>query len=328
MIEKSNEGVTTSAIQLRDLTRSYGARRGISDVTLDVPEGSLFGFLGPNGAGKTTAIRVLLGFLRPTHGEASALGMDCWRDSAKIKQDVGAIPGDLRLWPWLTGHSALSLFGRVRGRDLRGQGRALAEELELDLSVRVRRMSRGMRQKLGLILALAHEPRLLVLDEPTTALDPLMQDRLRAILRRMASKGHTVFFSSHTLSEVEDLCERVAIVKDGRIVADGTLESLRADTGYAVSWRVRDAETMVMPTLRGLSVELRRENEYVGTYVGPARDLIVQLSTMPIEDVSITRMDLETIFRRYYDRTPTSTTPSTPSTPSTSSTPTTPPTTP
>ncbi len=296
--------MSTNAIQLRGLTRSYGTRRGISDVTLEVPEGSLFGFLGPNGAGKTTAIRVLLGFLKPTHGDASALGLDCWRDSAKIKQEVGAIPGDLRLWPWLTGHSALSLFGRVRGRDLRSQGRALADELELDLSVRVRRMSRGMRQKLGLILALAHQPRLAILDEPTTGLDPLMQDRLRAILRRMAGDGRTVFFSSHTLSEVEDLCERVAIVKDGRIVADGTLESLRADTGYAVSWRVPNPNAVALPALAGLHVERRGENGYVGTYVGPARDLIVQLSTLPIEDVSITRMDLETIFRRYYDKAP------------------------
>lgn len=295
--------VTTNAIQLRGLTRSYGARRGISDVNLEVREGSLYGFLGPNGAGKTTAIRVLLGFLKPTQGDARALGLDCWRESAKIKQDVGAIPGDLRLWPWLNGHSALALFGRVRGRDLRAQGRELADELELDLSVRVRRMSRGMRQKLGLILALAHQPRLLILDEPTTALDPLMQDRLRAVLRRMALKGHTVFFSSHTLSEVEDLCERVAIVKDGRIVADGTLESLRADTGYAVAWRVPDPTAIAIPTLEGLSVERRGEFEFAGTYVGPARDLIVHLSTLPIEDVTITRMDLETLFRRYYDQT-------------------------
>lgn len=301
--------MTTYAIQLLGLTRSYGPRRGISDASLNVPEGSLYGFLGPNGAGKTTAIRVLLGFLKPTDGQARALGLDCWRNSAQIKHDVGAIPGDLRLWPWLTGHSALALFGRVRGRDLRTQGRALAEELELDLSVRVRRMSRGMRQKLGLILALAHQPRLLVLDEPTTALDPLMQDRLRGILRRMAANGHTVFFSSHTLSEVEDLCERVAIVKDGRIVADGTLESLREDTGYAVSWRVREGETLVLPTLAGLSVELKNPTCYAGTYVGPARDLIVQLSTMPIEDVSITRMDLETLFRRFYDSSPEAGTP-------------------
>lgn len=302
-IEPSHRtSVTTYAIQLQGLTRSYGARRGISDVTMNVPEGSLYGFLGPNGAGKTTAIRVLLGFLQPTRGDAKALGLDCWRDSARIKQDVGSIPGDLRLWPWLTGHSALSLFGRVRGRDLRGSGRALADELELDLSVRVRRMSRGMRQKLGLILALAHQPRLLILDEPTTALDPLMQDRLHAILRRMAAKGHTVFFSSHTLSEVEDLCERVAIVKDGRIVADGTLESLRADTGYAVSWRVREGEEVVLPVLAGLSVERIGPTVYAGSYVGPARELIVQLSTLAIEDVSITRMDLETLFRRYYDR--------------------------
>ncbi len=187
-----------SLIHLENLTRGYGHRRGIEGVSLSVVEGALFGFLGPNGAGKTTTIRVLLGFLRPTGGAAKIFGLDCWRDSKAIKRDIGYVPGDLRLSEWMNGATALSIFGAVRGQDLSRPGRDLAKTFDLDLQVKVRAMSRGMRQKLGLILALAHSPRLLVLDEPTSALDPLMQQVLQDLLRRRAAAGQTVFFSSHS----------------------------------------------------------------------------------------------------------------------------------
>src|SRR4029077_7808302 len=143
-----------------------------------------------------TTIRVMLGFLRPSGGAARIFGLDCWYDSKAIKQDVGYLPGDLRLPSWMDGAAALSIYGSVRGRDLRRSGGELAEKFGLDLRVKVREMSRGMRLKLGLIIALAHSPRLLVLDEPTSALDPLMQQELRALLVKMAAQGHTVFFSS------------------------------------------------------------------------------------------------------------------------------------
>lgn len=289
-----------AAIDIRRLTRRYGSRRGISDVDLRVPAGSLFGFLGPNGAGKSTTIRVLLGFLRPTEGSATVLGRDCWRDSAQIKADVGAIPGDLRLWPWLTGRSALKLFGRIRGRDLSAAGARLAEELELDLSVRVRAMSRGMRQKLGLILALAHDPAVLILDEPTTALDPLMQERLRGILRRMAGAGRTVFFSSHTLAEVEDLCERVAIVKAGRIVADSTLAQLKRDAGHDVEVAWKPGAAPQHPP-EGLTLREQTPSRWAGRLDGPVEPLLAFLAGRGIEDVKIARPDLERLFRRYYE---------------------------
>jgi ABC-2 type transport system ATP-binding protein len=289
------------AIEITQLTRRYGARRGVEGVTLAVPAGALYGFLGPNGAGKTTTIRVLLGFLRATSGGARVLGLDCWRDSERVKAQVGTIPGDLRLWPWLTGHSAVALFSRVRGIDLRAQARALAEELELDLTVRVRSMSRGMRQKLGLILALAHQPKVLILDEPTTALDPLMQDRLRKILRRMASSGHTVFFSSHTLAEVEELCERVAIVRKGRIVADSTLEQLRARAGHdvLVQWApgAAPADDRLPP---GLTLHEREGERWVGRLDGPVGPLLTFLASRAVADVSIARPDLEAIFQSFY----------------------------
>jgi ABC-2 type transport system ATP-binding protein len=306
----------SAVIEVANLTRTYGSRRGIQDVNLSIPEGSLYGFLGPNGAGKTTTIRVLLGFLRATSGRASVFGLDAWRRSAEIKAEVGAIPGDLRLWPWLTGVSALKLFGRVRGRDLMAKGRALADELELDLKVRVRAMSRGMRQKLGLILALAHEPRLLILDEPTTGLDPLMQDRLREILRRMAKKGHTVFFSSHTLGEVESLCDRVAIVRQGRLVADDALDALQHAAGHEVTivWKAPQdgaSEGQARHAATGNSVPAevpdflvlteRTPTRWVGSLRAPVSTLVEYLADKPLDDLTIARPDLESLFRRFYE---------------------------
>lgn len=293
-----------SVIEISALTRRYGDRRGIDDVSLTVGEGALYGFLGPNGAGKTTTIRILMGFMRATSGSARILGMDCWTQSHHIKANVGFIPGDLRLWGWLTGRAALKYFGSMRAMDITKQGESLACELELDLSVRVGQMSRGMRQKLGLILALAHQPRVLILDEPTTALDPLVQERLRSILRRMAQAGHTVFFSSHTLGEVETLCDRVAIVRQGRIVADSTLSELQSRAGHEVTVDWRDDEAgracAAMAAPKGLTLDRAGSGRWQGRYRGEVVDLIAALSGKPIADLSIARPDLETLFRRYY----------------------------
>lgn len=290
------------AIRTENLTRAYGSRRGIQDVELSIPQGALYGFLGPNGAGKTTTIRVLLGFLRPTGGRASVFGLDCWSKSAAIKADVGYVPGDLRLWPWLTGHSALSLFASIRGRELKAEGQRLAEVFELDLGVRVRSMSRGMRQKLGLILAMAHKPRLLILDEPSSALDPLMQERFRALLREAAGQGATVFFSSHTLGEVESLCERVAIVKRGLIVADDTLEGLRSQARHEfdIRWAAGGGDRVEAPRLVRLSV--RTAERWAGIVEpGGLEPFLAFLAGKPVADIRLAKPDLETIFRRYYD---------------------------
>ncbi len=296
--------MTAVSITTNALTRTYGSRRGVSDINLSIPAGSLYGFLGPNGAGKTTTIRVLLGFLRATSGTARILDMDCWRDSHRIKAEVGAIPGDLRLWPWLTGNSALKLFGRIRGRDIVARGRELAEVLELDLSVKVRQMSRGMRQKLGLILSMAHDPKVLILDEPTTALDPLMQERLRKLLRARAEAGATVFFSSHTLAEVEELCERVAIVKKGLIVADSTLAQLRSQAVHEVSiaWKPGAAPAQVPACLR---LTTQSAEQWHGALASESerdlRELLAFVASQQVADISISRPDLETIFMRYYN---------------------------
>lgn len=289
------------AIRVERLTKRYPGKTAVDAASLRVGAGEIFGFLGPNGAGKTTTIRVLMGFLRATAGRATMLGRDCWRESARIKRDVGYLPGDLRLPSWLTLGSAVRLASLSRGADLSSGVGALAERLELETDVRVRAMSRGMRQKLGLILALAHEPRVLVLDEPTASLDPIAQETLAQILRDRAHGGAAVFFSSHTLSEVERLCDRVAIVREGRIVADETIERLRTRARRIVTLffaSAEEAEGFEAPEF--LKVD-RREGARVWCELhAGAHDLIAWLSSQPVRDVEISPPNLERLFQGYY----------------------------
>ncbi len=200
----------------------------------------------------------------------------------------------------MDGRTALRIWGSVRRRNLAAEGRRLAERFQLDLSVKVRNMSRGMRQKLGLILALAHRPRLLVLDEPTVTLDPLMQTVFQQLLREMASAGHTVFFSSHTLGEVEQLCDRVAMIRAGRIVADEPLQQLRNRAGHQVMIRWRDAESAAAAPPEFLTVDKREGLGWHGTFAGPVEPLVAWLAGRAIDDLSIGRPDLETLFHRFY----------------------------
>ncbi|MEX2307664.1 MAG: ABC transporter ATP-binding protein [Pirellulales bacterium] len=289
-------------ISTQQLSKRYGRRVGIEAANLNVGEGEIFGFLGANGSGKTTTIRLLLGFLRPTHGRAAIFGLDCWRASARIKRDVGYLPGDLRLYPWLTGQRALKIIGRTRGIDLRASGAALADRFQLEMDLSVRRMSRGTRQKLGLLMALAHNPRLLILDEPTSGLDPVMQGVLTNYLRVLASDGHTVFFSSHTLREVETLCDRVAVVCQGCIVADETLQSLRARARRTVELLFADAETAARVALPDFLQAARRDGRRLHCELeGPAPPLVRWATQQPIEDMTISPPDLETLFRKFYD---------------------------
>ena len=291
-----------SVIVTDQLTRRYGERTGIERVDLRVAEGALFGFLGPNGAGKTTTIRVLLGFLRPTEGSAEVLGCDCWRDGARIRRDVGYLPGDLRLYSSLTGHDHLHTFGAVRGMDLSRPGADLADRFSLDLDVQARKMSRGMRQKLGLILALAHRPRLLVLDEPTASLDPLMQEQLIQHLRGLAAQGHTVFFSSHSLSEVERLCDHVAIVRDGRLVADEPLTSLRARARrhFTIRW-AKDVRLDGIKAPESVEILDRDQHIWRGRLDGPVDEFVKWVNSHSLDDLALGQPDLESLFRGFYE---------------------------
>ncbi len=290
-----------SVIVTRNLTKRYGRRVGIDGLDLSVPPGSVFGFLGPNGSGKTTTIRLILSLLRPSEGEAVVFGLDCWRHGRRIKADIGYVPGDLRLYSWMTARSALGVFGHIRGANLVRSGLDLADRFDLDVDVRVRNMSRGMRQKLGLLLAMVHWPRLLVLDEPTSGLDPLMQQTLYDELRERAASGATVFFSSHTLSEVEALCEHVAILRNGILVADEAVETLRARAPRQVALRWKEAGVpSELKTPEGLEIVERRGAEWRGTLDGHVMDFVRWSASLPLDDVTISEPDLEHVFQQFY----------------------------
>lgn len=207
-----------AVIETEGLTKAYGKARGIEHVDLDVREGEVFGFLGPNGAGKTTTIRTLLNFLRPTSGRARIFGLDTRRESVEIRARVGDLPGEFALEDKMTGEKLLKFFARLRGiRDL-GYAHEVAERLGADLHRPMRRLSRGNKQKIGLVQAMFHRPPLLILDEPTGGLDPLVQEEFLDIIEEVRAEGRTVFFSSHVLSEVERVSDRVGIIRDGLLV--------------------------------------------------------------------------------------------------------------
>ena len=218
----------TAAILTRALTTYYGKTPGIIDIDLEVHAGEVFGFLGPNGAGKTTTIRTLMDLLRPSSGSATILGLDSSRDSVAVKRRTGYLPGDLAMWKQMTGRQLLLYLGNLRGLDVEAAVAKYAERLDIDLDRRVGAYSSGNRQKIGIIQAFMHHPELLILDEPSAGLDPLMQQEFYRMVDEVKAQGRTIFLSSHILPEVERVADRVGIVRRGRLVAVETVEDLKA----------------------------------------------------------------------------------------------------
>ena len=214
-------------IQTNQLTKSYGRSRGIIDVTFAIEEGEVFGFLGPNGAGKTTTMRVLMGLLHANSGSATISGLDCWKESTEVKKLVGYLPGEFTFDPGLRGAQILEYLGHLRGGVDQAFLRSLVERLGLDPSKRFREYSHGNKQKLGLVQAFMHKPRLLILDEPTSGLDPLNQQEFYKMVAEVHAGGRTVFLSSHILPEIEQTCDRVAIIREGRLIKIDHVSALK-----------------------------------------------------------------------------------------------------
>jgi ABC-2 type transport system ATP-binding protein len=283
------------------LTKRYGADRGVIDLSFSVVQGEVFGYLGPNGAGKTTTIRLLLDLVRPTSGGARVLGLDPRRDGRSLRARLGVVPGDLRLYERLTGREVLTYFSALRGRRLGPEADALAERLDADLSRTVRTLSKGNRQKIGLIQALAHRPELLVLDEPTSGLDPLVQEQVLGLLREAAADGRTVFLSSHALSEVQRTADRVGVLREGRLELVEDVDSLRARALSRVV--VSFAQTPPVGSFDGLPGV--RETERHGTVVGftldgPADPLVKALARYEVVGLDSHEADLEDVFLALY----------------------------
>ena len=227
----------TSVIRTEKLTKSYGSHRGIVDVNLEVQQGEVFGFLGPNGAGKTTTIRVLLDLIRPTSGKAYVFDVESSVDPTAIHRRIGYLPGEFALYDRLTGGQTLEYFGNLRGGVDRAYQAGLIERFDLDPNRRFREYSKGNKQKVGLVVALQHRPELLLLDEPTAGLDPLVQQTFFSLLRERVADGGTVLLSSHILSEVERSCDRVAIIREGRLVQVDRVDALRDLAHHQVELR-------------------------------------------------------------------------------------------
>ncbi|MFZ0217829.1 MAG: ABC transporter ATP-binding protein [Candidatus Dormiibacterota bacterium] len=248
----------TNAIETRGLTKDYGGR-GLFDLDLDIRQGEVFGYLGPNGAGKTTTIRLLMGFVRATSGSAKVLGLDCWRQAVEVKRHVGYLPGELPQFGGLRGAEVVAMLEGMRGPVDQTRVADLATRLDLDLGMRFREYSRGNKQKLGIVLALAHRPKLLILDEPTGGLDPLNQQTFYEFVDEAKADGATVFCSSHVLSEVERLCERIAIIRHGRLIEVATMAGLhhlhyrRVDIEYAGP--IPDAAIRAVPGVDSVDVD-------------------------------------------------------------------------
>jgi ABC-2 type transport system ATP-binding protein len=294
--------VAMPVIETEGLTKLYGTVRGIEDVTIAVDAGEVFGFLGPNGAGKTTTIRTLLDLLHPTRGSASIFGLDSRRDSVAIRARLGNLPGDFGYGRAPTGRAAIALLARLRGVEGLGRAEALAERFRADLDRPLGELSRGNRQKVGLIQATFHEPELLILDEPTSGLDPLMQEEFLALVAEERERGCTVFISSHELDEVERVCDRVGIVRGGRLIAVERISELLGKARRKVSFKLAGpADVEELRTLAGVS-DLEVSGSQVSFRIAGDLDAMIKtIARHHVSDLELTHPTLEEVFLTYYE---------------------------
>jgi ABC-2 type transport system ATP-binding protein len=287
------------AILLEGLTKYYGRRRGVLELDVTVREGEVFGFLGPNGAGKTTTIRLLIGLIRPTAGSARVLGLDAWSRRDEVHRRLAYLGSDPGFLGELTGRELLSHLARLRGIEP-AAWRPLAERLELDPGVAIRKLSRGNRQKIAVVQAFMGSEPLLVMDEPTTGLDPLMQREFLSLVSEARGTGRTVFLSSHNLPEVERSCDRVGIIREGRLTEVSTVQALLADHWRSVNLVLGvppPAGALDLPNVRILASTDREVHLMVRGDVNP---LLRAIARLDVSDVSIATPDIEDIFLRHY----------------------------
>jgi ABC-2 type transport system ATP-binding protein len=292
----------TPAISTTGLTKDYGGGNGLFGLDLEVRQGEILGFLGPNGAGKSTTMRLLLDLISPTAGTATLLGLDSQRDSLAIRRRVGFLPGDFGLYPRLTGREVLDHLARLRrGVDARVRD-DLAERFAAQLDRPIRELSTGNRQKVGLIAAMMHEPELLILDEPIAGLDPLVQQRFHARLKEVAAEGRTVLLSSHTLSEVERVADRVAMLRRGRLVVVDSLERLRAVAVQRLEIELGpDAPPLeALRALPGVREVTQLGSHFVIAFEGSADPVVKAIAPYEVRSIRSRVDDLEEIFLRYY----------------------------
>jgi len=286
------------SIEAVNLCKRYGNSQVVRDVTFRIGSGKLVGFLGPNGAGKTTTIRILLGLLKANSGTTQIFGCDTRAEGKTLRRQIGYLPGDVHLYPNMSGLATLRFLANARRVNCKSEISRLGQRFDLDLKKTVRKYSTGMKQKLGLIQALMHRPKLLILDEPTSGLDPLVKKVVFEELREVVSEGRTILFSSHSLDEVEELCDEVIILRSGKIVEQQKIETLRKRALRRIEIVFRDHVPDVFP--EELQQIQRSDKKVTGNWTGTVQRLISQLSVAEVEDLIVERPDLNDLFMTYY----------------------------
>lgn len=287
-------------IEIQNLTKQYGKHRGIEDVSFSIKEGEIFGFIGPNGAGKSTTIRTLLALIHPTSGSATIFGKDCIKEAPVIAQDVGYLPSETFFYEGMKVKELLDYTAKLYRKDCSVRIEELTERLKLDTSRKIRDLSFGNKKKVGIVAGLLHSPKLIILDEPTSGLDPLMQETFFEILKEENKKGATILFSSHILSEVQKMCDRVAFIKEGKIISLQSIHELRASTYKRILLTTKDIISKEPFLENGISEFKQEKKDISFMYNGNVNQLINNLSNLEIEDIFIEEPSLEEIFMHYY----------------------------
>ncbi len=290
-----------NAIETRSLTKQYGGARGISDVNLSVAEGEVFGFIGPNGAGKSTTIRTLLGLISPTSGSAFIFGKSC-AEHPDTRREVGYLPSEVFYYDRMRVGELLQYSASFYKKDCKKRIAQLAEVMDLDLKKRIDDLSFGNKKKVGIVQGLLHEPKLIILDEPTSGLDPLMQQRFFELIAEENRKGATVFFSSHILSEVQRLCDRVAFIKDGKIIKQEKVSILQENSYKKFALEAKAPIGQNLQHLEGVSGFTAKDKVASFMFKGNLNAMMKEIAGMELSNISITEPDLEEIFLHYYEK--------------------------
>lgn len=287
-------------IETKNLTKSYGKARGIIDVNLTVEQGEIFGFIGPNGAGKSTTIRTLLSLIKKTSGEAKIFGLDCEKDKVEILKEVGYLPSEVFYYDNMKARDLLNYSASFYNKDCSEKIKELSEALELDLNKKIEDMSLGNKKKVGIVQGLLHSPKLIILDEPTSGLDPLMQKKFFEIIKKENERGATVLFSSHILSEVQKICDRVAIIKEGRIIKIEKISDLKQSAYKKVFFNITDEIPKEFNIPGAKNIEINGQNISF-LYKGNINLLLEEIGKFKLTNIDITEPSLEEVFMHYYE---------------------------
>lgn len=286
-------------IEISNITKDYGNNKGVFDVTFNVKEGEVLGFLGPNGAGKTTTIRQLMGFIKPDKGTVTISGLDCFKDAEKVQKNLGYLPGEIAFMDDMTGNEFIKFIAEMKGMKDFSYAEELKKFFELDASGKIKKMSKGMKQKIGIICAFMQNPDILILDEPTSGLDPLMQSKFVDLILESKKRGKTVLMSSHIFEEVEHTCDRVAIIKEGRIITVESMDNLKATKKrvFEVTFKNEEDAINFIETMKDSK---RKENKVIVNLSGEIDGFIKAVSKYDILDFNIRTQSLEELFMHYY----------------------------